>query len=368
MTKLISMAIPGHKAVLRCLIAFFTCLATISTDITAAEPDPLFADNDIIKVTLSGPFRKINKERNKETIYEDARLSYTDQSGQVITLPVDLQARGNFRLDKERCRHAPLRVLFHKKSSLGTLFENQQKLKLVVSCRKQSAYKQYVIHEYFLYRMYNLLTDASFRVKLAEITYSETGRSGTHKSYGFFIEDQKRLGQRLGLKRIRGNRIEVNTLDEQQISLVALFQFLIGNTDWSVRKGEGDEDCCHNTKIMGKAGKPSIPVPYDFDFSGLIRTEYAQPQAKLRLRSVRIRRYRGFCQPDLVGMVKARASIEDVKSDLYALFENNELLTNRRKRESINYLDSYYKISNSDEKFADKIRGKCRGPRHGNNH
>lgn len=355
------MAIPAPKAVLRCLLAPLACLGIITTAVTAAEPDPLFTDNDIIKVTLSGPFRKINQERNKETLYENARLSYTDRSGQVITLPVDLQARGNFRLDKERCRMAPLRVLFHKKSSLGTLFENQHKLKLVVSCRRSSAYKQYVIQEYLIYRMYNLLTDASFRVKLAEITYSETSRPGMHKSVGFFIEDQKRLGQRLGLERIRGNRIEVNTFDDEQISLVALFQFLVGNTDWSVRKGEGDEDCCHNTKIMGEAGKPSTPVPYDFDFSGLISTEYAQPQAALRLRTVRIRRYRGFCQPDLVGMVQARARIDELKSDLYALFESNELLTRRRRQKSLNYLDSYYKISNSDVKFGDKVLHKCRG-------
>lgn len=355
------MAIPGLNNVFGGCFKLFTFLAITTTIVTAAEPDPLFADHDIIKLTLSGPFRKINKERNKTTIYQDARLSYTDQRGQVIIVPVRLQARGNFRLDKERCGRAPLRVLFHKKSLTGTLFENQQKLKLVVLCRRKSAYKQYLIQEYLIYRMYNLLTDASFRVKLAEITYVEPGRPGAQTSYGFFIEDQKRLGKRLGVERIRGNRIEVNTLDQEQISLVTLFQFMIGNTDWSVKKGEADEDCCHNTKVLGKAGQPSIPVPYDFDFSGLISTEYAQPQAALHLRSVRIRRYRGFCQPDVVGMDKARARIEELKVELYGLFENNKLLTRRRRQKSINYLDSYYKISNSDVKFGDKVLHKCRG-------
>ena len=326
-----------------------------------AVHDPLFEKDSTISITLTGPFRQINRERDKEVVYRNAELAYTAEEGNVVSMPVELQARGNFRLQKDQCKRAPLRVLFNKDQATGTLFENQQKLKLVLLCRKQQAYRDYVIQEFLIYKIYNLLTDESFRVRLAEITYVEAGSLKSETSHGFFIEDQKRLAKRLGLKRIRGNRISSDLLDPEKISLVAMFQFLFGNTDWSVKKGEGDEDCCHNTKVLGKVGEAHTPVPYDFDYSGMVNAKYAIPQAALRLKSVRIRRYRGFCKADLVGMAPALARIEQMKDEIYALFEDNELLRGKKKRESINYLNSYFRITNSEKEFARKVSRRCRG-------
>lgn len=336
------------------------CLGLTAMTAWAKQPDPLFTNNDMMAFTLTAPFSKMRRERNKEKRYA-ASLIFVDE-GKDITLPLELQVRGNNRLMKETCRFVPLRVHFEKESIKGTLFAKQKKLKLVTLCNKQNTYTNYLLQEYLVYRMFNVLTDSSFKVKLAEVTYLEAGRSGKPRiSYGFFIEDKKRMGKRLGLNTIPGHRIPVKALDPTQISLVSLFQFMIGNTDWSATKGEADEDCCHNAKMLGTEGQRHTPVPYDFDFAGLLNAKYAGPAPGIPISSVKIRLYRGFCKPDLIGMRNARATIQQHKEALYALFEANERLSDSARKKSLKYLDSYYKISESDKNFERKVTKKCRG-------
>ncbi len=336
------------------------CLGLATLTAWARQPDPLFANNDVMAFTLKAPFRKINAQRNKDKLY-DGSLTFTDQ-GQEISLPVKLQSRGNYRLERDICRYVPLRIHFQKKSVKDTLFDKQKKLKPVTLCQRPSVYKNYLIQEYLIYRMFNVLTDSSFKVKLAEVTYLELDGSGKPRtSYGFFIEDKKRMGKRLDLKAVPGHKILVKALDPTQISLVSLFQFMVGNTDWSATKGETDEDCCHNAKMLGKEGQRHTVVPYDFDFSGLINAKYAAPTPGLPIRNIKIRLYRGFCKPDLIGMRGARATIQQHKEELYAFFETNELVSESARKKSLKYLDSYYKISESDKNFEKKVTTKCRG-------
>ena len=345
-----------------CLYLFsaFLCLTTVTA--VAKKPDPLFANNDIIKFTLEAPFKNINRERNKEKLYPDSTLTFEDANGEQVTLPVTLQARGNYRLDKATCRYAPLRIHFDKTTIKDTLFDKQRKLKLVKICKTNRTYADYLIQEYLIYRMFNILTDSSFKVKLAEVTYLETGGSKKPRtSYAFFIEDKKRLGKRLGLNTVPGHKIPHTTLDPAQLSLVTLFQFVVGNLDYSVTQGETDEDCCHNAKMLGIEGQKHTPVPYDFDFSGIIGASYAVPPEGIPVQNVRTRLYRGFCKPDMVSLADARATIQSHKEALYTLLEAESLLSDRARKKSLKYLDSYYKISEDDKKFAKSVTKKCRG-------
>ncbi|MCZ6501575.1 MAG: hypothetical protein O6945_03565 [Gammaproteobacteria bacterium] len=345
-----------------CLYLFsaFLCLTTLTA--LAKTPGPLFANNDLIRFTLEAPFKKINRDRNKEKLYPDSTLTFEDENGEQVTLPVQLQVRGNSRLAKETCRYAPLRIHFDKTSIKDTLFDKQKKLKLVILCKKNSTYQDYLMQEYLIYRMFNILTDSSFKVKIAEVTFLETGGSKKPMtSYAFFIEDKKRLGKRLGLDTIRGNRISYTALDPAPLSLVTLFQYMVGNTDYSVLKGEAEEDCCHNAKMLGIEGRGHTPVPYDFDFSGIIGASYAVPPEGVGIQNVRTRLYRGFCKPDMVSLDSSRAIIQSHKEALYALLEADPLLSNRARKKSLKYLDSYYKISEDDKKFEKSVVKKCRG-------
>ena len=344
-----------------CLYLFsaFLCLTTLAA--LAKKPDPLFANNDILRFTLEAPFKKINRDRNKEKLYPDSTLTFEDVNGEQVTLPVQLQVRGNSRLAKETCRYAPLRIHFDQASIKDTLFDKQKKLKLVILCKKNSTYEDYLLQEYLIYRMFNILTDASFKVKIAEVTYLETGGAKPRTGYAFFIEDKKRLGKRLGLQKISGNRISHLALDPAPLSLVTLFQYMVGNTDYSVLKGEAEEDCCHNAKMLGTEGQGHTPVPYDFDFSGIIGAKYAVPPEGVGIQNVRTRLYRGFCKPDVVSLADARATIQSHKEALYTLLEDDQLLSDRTRKKSLKYLDSYYKISENDKKFEKSVTKKCRG-------
>ena len=65
---------------------------------------------------------------------------------------------------------------------------------------------------------------------------------------------------------------------------------MIGNTDWNLDKS-------HNIELIRPAsGGAPIPVPYDFDWSGLIAPPYARPNQMLGIGSVKQRLFRGFCR------------------------------------------------------------------------
>ena len=342
------------------LFSAFLGLTTVTA--LAKTPAPLFANDSMMRFTLEAPFSKIFRDRNKEKLYPDGMLTFEDERGEQVALPVQLQVRGNSRLARKTCRYAPLRIHFDKASIKDTPFDKQRKLKLVILCKQNRTYEDYLIQEYLIYKMFNILTDSSFKVRLAEVTYVETdGSKKPRTSYAFFIEDKKRMGKRLGLKTIHGNKIPYALLDPGQVSLVTLFQFMVGNTDYSVTKGEGDEDCCHNAKLLGKEGQGHTPVPYDFDFSGLISTKYAVPSEAVPIRIVKTRLYRGFCKSDLIGMESARVTIQSHKEAVYTLFQTSSLLSDRARKKSLKYLDSYYEISESDKKFGKSVTKKCRG-------
>ncbi len=147
-------------------------------------------------------------------------------------------------------------------------------------CQNNSeAYEQYVLLEYLVYRTYNLLTDLSFRVRLARITYDDTESNRAPVTrYGFLIEDKDLLAARNSVEFLEILDVPINLVDADNLALIGVFQYFIGNTDWSAFRPEPDKDeCCHNTKPIGMPGGPVYSVPYDFDLSGLLNTRYANP-------------------------------------------------------------------------------------------
>ncbi|MDP7359126.1 MAG: hypothetical protein QF828_12005, partial [Pseudomonadales bacterium] len=207
----------------------------------AAMQDTLFRSHEVLKLQLSGPLRQLNRERNKTKIYGPARLSYLAEDGSEVSLATNLEVRGNYRKQMTVCRFSQMRVLFDKASTKDTLFANQTKLKLVTNCRPgKRTYQAYVLTEYLAYRIFNLLTDNSFRVRLVDMTYYDMKKNKRlHSSLGFFIEHKKRMAERLGAEHIELNQVPRSQLDAHQAALVAVFQYMIGNTDWSILKGEG---------------------------------------------------------------------------------------------------------------------------------
>jgi hypothetical protein len=181
----------------------------------------------------------------------------------------------------------------------GTLFARQSRLKLVTHCQQSAGFQQKVLLEYAAYRLYNALTPHSFRARLATIDYVDASGRPHATRVGFFIEDVDDVAHRNGLvEATSSDRVPLARIEPTAGARFALFNYLIGNLDWSMRAGPAGETCCHNGRLIAASKDLSAvatPIPYDFDFSGLVDAPYATPPEGFNLRSVRQRRYRGYC-------------------------------------------------------------------------
>ena len=253
---------------------------------------PLFTSRDPLPFTLTANFGQISRERDSTSKKEfDGTLVVRDEAGTDRSVKVRLRTRGHFRLMARTCRFVNLLVFFPDKGLKGTPFEGQKSLKLGAHCQNDSKYEQYVLKEYLAYRLFNLVTEVSFRARLSTGTYvdSASGRPLQTRA-ALWIESEadvasRARGQMRDLRRALFADVDAPTLDQ-----MALFEYAIGNTDWSIY-------ALHNVRVIRQDNGIVLPVPYDFDFSGLVDASYAIPPPQLAIKSVRERLFRGPCRP-----------------------------------------------------------------------
>jgi len=327
--------------------ARFVALSLVSAALSmAARADdgarPLFAENTIVEVRIEAPLTTFRQDRPEEE-YLDGTFAYTAADGTVHEFDLKIRARGRYRLQKNTCNFPPVRLNFRKKQVKDTLFDGQDKLKLVTPCQyTKSPYEQLVLREYLAYRLFNVLTDYSFRVRLLHITWVNTEDDDNIVRWGFVIEDDDDVADRLGLEAKKTPNIEVADLDPAALNLLSVFEYMIGNTDFSPIKAEDPVDCCHNTVPMSADGSPPyIPVPYDFDLSGLVDAPYAAANPRFNLRSVRQRLYRGRCinNAHLASTLDFYASKRDA---IIAMVDEINMQSSLSRRRSLNYLESFF--------------------------
>jgi hypothetical protein len=313
---------------------------------------PLFDNDEQVSMSLAADFSTILNEKDKSKRYP-ARLSYQDENGSH-GLDVELEVRGNFRLG--HCQVPGLRVFIPK--GADGLFEEQKKLKLVTQCRiKSSLYQDYLLQEYAIYKAYQALTPESFQTRLAMVDYLDTGKDKTWSNYGFFIEDIGKMGKRLGMKKVADNRISRKALVPASTNLASLYMYLVGNTDYSLLKGEGDEACCHNAKLLD-TGEGFLPVPYDFDLAGMINASYAAPPVGLNIDKVTQRLYRGFCDNN-EHLAANIALLNERKAAVYDVYADERIRPKSVKRMH-KFLDRFYRIINDQKQLNRRVIGKCR--------
>ena len=339
---------------MRHLVLVFTLLATFTVSAAVSvNADSLFQDRSPLSLRLVADFTSILEAKDKSSVYP-ARLIWADDTGQH-DISVDLTLRGNFRLN--HCEVPGLRIEFN--DDVPGVFAGQNKLKLVTQCKRDSSmYQDYVLQEYDTYQAFELISDYSFKSRLARTTYEDTGEGqASWEEWSFVIEDWKALQYRLDLSAYKENRINRDQLDPQTTADLSLFQYLIGNTDYSLLKGEGDEPCCHNVKVLiGETGL--IPVPYDFDLAGVIDATYAAPPVGLGINEVTERLYRGFCAHN-AELANSIERFKSVKAGIYAAYENNEVRAKARKKTS-RFLDKFYKDIENEKRIDKKILKTCR--------
>jgi hypothetical protein len=314
--------------------------------------DP-FQSDEIIKISLKFDLKTFIRTKHKEE-YLPAELTICNLDPDTIRKNIRVRARGITR--KSICYLPPIKLNFKESETGSDSLDDISSLKLVTHCKNSDTYEQYVFKEFLVYRMYNLLTDSSFRVKLLRIDYLDSEeRMKPMTRYGFMIESYSGLAERL--QGIRLERSGVNTWDTDtyHTNLMAVFQYMIGNTDWAI-------PVPHNFKLV----KPLEPlsrilaIPYDFDYSGMVNTVYAVPDVNLNIESVRVRVYRGFCLPAKEDYQRLFNVFIKNKQAMFSLVENFELLNKKSKREMTEYLAAFYEIIETPWRAEREIIASCR--------
>lgn len=323
-----------------------------------APPTPLFAAPDSVRVTIRGPVAAF--ARGNVEPYEQRQATLTLPGGE--THAVFLTPRGITRLKREVCQFPPLRVRLAQPAPPSSLLAGQRSLKLVTHCRAQASFQQTVLLEYAAYRLYNVITPASLRVRLAQVDYVEENGRPLISRVGFFIEDIDDAARRLGLREvIAGPRIPTTSLSPPEAARSALFQYMIANLDWSMRGGPVGDACCHNSKLAGETPSPTgvlVPIPYDFDYSGLVNAPYAVPPEGLRVKSVRNRLYRGHCVHNRQ-VSAAIAEFRAKRGALLGVFSQIPGLEPGTQGRAVAFLEKFFADIASDQTVADKIIGAC---------
>jgi hypothetical protein len=307
--------------------------STVATQTVDLNRILFFAEDKPVEFTLSTDFKKILSER-KKGVYQPGTATLHLSETESITDNIRLYARGEFR--RKECNMPGLMLNF-KNSPEGKL-SPLKKMKLVCGCTSNEYGEQLLLMEYLIYKMYSQLTDMSFQVRLAKINYKDTReRMKPYTQYAFLLEDVDDMAERNKCKEVENIVFNTEQTNRQQMTLVALFQYMIGNTDWAVPN-------YHNIKLM-RHDSISVPyvVPYDFDFAGAINARYAAPVPELGIQSVTERLYRGF--PRNMGELQLALDIfRKQKENLLSLVKNFALLHKRERDVFYRYVDEFYKI------------------------
>ena len=298
----------------------------------------LFDDDKIIELTLEGNLRELLSDRKGEPKYFPVHIIYKTDDSTDINVPAEVKTRGHFRRMSENCLYPPLLLHFAKSNAVANnIFNKNYKLKLAMPCRGD----EYIIHEWLAYKLYNLVTQKSFRARLIKVKLDDNkNKKPVAPFYGMLLEEEKQLAERNNVmainKKLRPEQTETNSF-----LTMAVFEFLIGNTDWSVQ-------FLQNIKLLA-ADSNAVPVtvPYDFDMSALVGSPYAKPAEELNLSTVYERRYRGYCIFDMKKFDEIIALYNGLKKDIYNLYSNCLLLDKKYIKSTLKFFDEFYETINN---------------------
>lgn len=287
-----------------CLLALAGPLAASPAVDAGRAPPLLFESDDVLEITLPLHFKDLCRPREDEACdFIPTTLSYPAPGGEHVTLAVEIKVRGGWRSLTVNCSAPLLWIRFDAAKTGGTPFAGQELLPLTTHCGQglsleamqnrppKTAWEQYLLREYLAQRVYGLFTEASLRSRLIRVHYPDPDKpSRIVRSFAFLTEHFDSMAARIDAERLERGSFDHEKLDNRAADILALYQFMIGNTDWSIVRER-------NIILVRMPGGLLVPVPYDFDMSGLVNAHYAGPAPGLPIEAVRERHFLGFCHP-----------------------------------------------------------------------
>ncbi len=331
-------------------LAFFSATQDSESGVYSetSEGNILFSSDEPLEIVLKTDIGSLLKNK-KDDEYQEGEITIYGKS-----YPMRLKARGNYR--RENCSFPPVTLNFSKTNFEDKSLDQLEKLKLVNACKLQKTYEQYIFREYLIYRAFNLFTDKSFKVRLLKIDYVDSKEKvKTTTNYGFVIEDQYMLANRLGGMMVKREGIRDNATNREQMVMLSIFQFMIGNTDWQVAR-------LHNLKML-KINQITEPtpyvIPYDFDYTGMVNAAYAIPSPVLGIDNLRERLFWGKCFTE-AELKMAIDQFFEKKEVLYDLYNNFEFFDKVSRKESIDFLNSFYDIIGDKKRWEYYFMKTCK--------
>lgn len=320
---------------------------------TQKEGLNLFASDDLLEMTLAFDMKEFLKTKN-QLKYHDATLTVKTFAGDSVTEHIELKARGKMRCDY--CSFPPIMMKLKEKNSIPGGIQDRGNFKLVTHCNRSPKNEDYVLKEYLVYRLLNLVTPYSFKTRLVRIQYvdiHETKKSFT--TYGFLIENLDQLAERNNAVVIDNPNLAQSHMNSEDMARTSLFNYMIGNTDWSVASQ-------HNVKVLKSVNVLSdkgIPVSYDFDFSGFVNTSYAAPCGKIPIKNVTERYYQGMClsEEDINPVLE---EFEDLKGRFISTIDNFEYLSTGSRKQLESYINSFYKGFKNQNVLISDLNRTCK--------
>jgi hypothetical protein len=321
---------------------------TVSKSDTSSLKNSLFNSDTILSITLKGDIRKLLNNRTGENNYIPIILSYKEENSNQIYLPIGVKTRGHFRREKGNCLYPPL-LLHFSNTNAPSLFPENTSLKLVMPCRGED----FIIHEWLVYKLYNLITPQSFKARLVKVRLEDTGNKKMPSAfYGIILEEDQEMARRNN-DIILKKKISPQQTTNGPFIKMAVFEYLIGNTDWSV-------EFLQNIKLIAHdSTSEPVAVPYDFDLSGIVNAPYAKPAEELNMSSVHERRYRGYCVKDPKIFDSSIVFYNRLKNDIYKTYTDCSLLDKKYITETLKYLDEFYSTINNPKAFQKAFEYPC---------
>jgi hypothetical protein len=312
----------------------------------------LFEEIAPLHFTLEFDLKKFQREK-MEGEYMPVLFIYQINDTLRLEKIMRVKARGEFR--RSYCSLAPFWLNINKTNVGNKYLQDVKKIKIVTHCNGGKASDEYVLKEYLGYKIYNILSPVSFRVRLIRLTYVDIGRKNKmSEGWAFMIEPEELLGERSNAVVVKKDDLATSLMRSGEMDVIAQFMYMIGNSDFSVAGR-------HNLKILGLPGFGSegyTPVPYDFDYSGLVDASYAVPGKDLGITSVRERYFLGPCRDDKA-FVKAIEYINQYQDEILQMVNDFEYLDPKSKKGVIQYLEEYYKLAADPPSFIRSLRRTC---------
>ena len=333
------------------LFIVINCLVLPVTGYSQSLPGKgLFENDKPLEITLSGNIRELTDDRSENPKYYPISVLYKGEDNNEISIRAEAKTRGHFRKLRGNCVYPPLLIHFTKSDTLNqSVFAKQDKIKLVMPCQGDD----YVVREWLVYKLYNLVTPNSFRARLVKVILknSKTGKADA-PFYGILLEEESQAAQRNGLISIT-KKLRPEQTEQGAFLMTAVFEYLIGNTDWSVQYMQNIKLFAVDSTVVPTA------VAYDFDHAGLVDAPYALPAEELNMSSTRERRYRGYCTTDMKVFDPVVAFYNQIKKDIYAVYTNCTLIDEKYKKATVKFFDEFYAIINNPAKLKKEFGYPC---------